>query len=50
VYFITDHYRGYPAVLARLTALTVKEARLRLREAWLQTASAKLVKRTQATR
>jgi hypothetical protein len=50
VYFITDHYRGYPAVLARLRALTVKEARQRVREAWLQTASATLVKRTQATR
>lgn len=41
VYFITDHYRGYPAVLARLTALTVKEARLRLRQAWLLTAGQK---------
>jgi len=35
VYFLTDHYRGYPAILARLSALTVKEARLRLRHAWL---------------
>lgn len=26
-----DHYRGYPAVLARLKTLTPKEARLRLR-------------------
>lgn len=34
VYFITDHYRGYPAVLARLSALTVAECRLRLEDAW----------------
>ena len=30
LYFITDHYRGYPAVLARLDALTPAECRLRL--------------------
>lgn len=34
VYFITDHYRGYPAVLARLEALTEAEARVRLENAW----------------
>ncbi len=34
VFFITDHYRGYPAVLARLSALRVGEARTRLRTAW----------------
>ena len=34
VYYITDHYRGYPAVLARLAALRVAEARLRLERAW----------------
>lgn len=34
VYWITDHYRGYPAVLARLAALTVRECRLRLERAW----------------
>jgi hypothetical protein len=38
VYFITDHYRGYPAVLARLSTLTASEARLRLRHGWLLTA------------
>ena len=35
VYFITDHYRGYPAILARPSKLTKKEARGRLRNAWL---------------
>jgi hypothetical protein len=34
VYFITDHYRGYPAVLARLAALRVAECRLRLKRGW----------------
>jgi hypothetical protein len=34
VYFITDHYRSYPAVLARLGALEVAECRVRLERAW----------------
>jgi hypothetical protein len=34
IYYITDHYKGYAAVLARLSKLTVKEARLRLERAW----------------
>jgi hypothetical protein len=34
LYFITDHYRGYPAVLARLAALRTGEARIRLERAW----------------
>jgi len=34
IYHITDHYRGYAAVLARLAALKVPEARLRLERAW----------------
>src|SRR5688572_1874276 len=44
VYFITDHYRGYPAVLARLSALRVAECRKRLREAWRLKAPKKLVR------
>ncbi|MDI1482705.1 MmcQ/YjbR family DNA-binding protein [Polyangium sp. y55x31] len=34
IYFVTDHYRGYAAVLARLPKLTVAECRLRLERAW----------------
>jgi len=34
VYFITDHYRGYAAVLTRLATLTAAEARVRLERAW----------------
>jgi hypothetical protein len=43
VFYITDHYRGYPAVLARLARLRVSEARLRLERAWLVKAPAALV-------
>ena len=42
VYFITDHYLGHAAVLARLPKLSVKEATLRLRHAWQQKAPKKL--------
>jgi hypothetical protein len=34
IYFITDHYRGWPAVLARLAKLRAPECRLRLERAW----------------
>ena len=43
IYFITDHYKGYPAVLARLATLTVGEARDRLERAWRLTAKPALV-------
>jgi hypothetical protein len=34
LYYVTDHYRGYKAVLARLRPLTVAECRARLKTAW----------------
>jgi hypothetical protein len=43
VFFITDHYRGYPSVLAWLAKLGVSEARVRLERAWLVKAPATLV-------
>jgi hypothetical protein len=43
VFFITPHYENWPAVLARLKTLTVKQARLRLRDAWLQRAPKRLI-------
>ena len=49
VYFITDHYRGYPAVLARLARLTVAECRLRLERGWRVKAPRTLVKQLDAT-
>ncbi len=44
VFHITDHYRGWPAVLARLAALTPQEARTRLEVAWRRKAPAALVR------
>jgi hypothetical protein len=43
VFYITDHYRGYASVLARLARLRVSEARLRLERAWLVKAPPALV-------
>lgn len=45
VYYITDHYRGWPYVLARPARLTKKECRTRLEYAWRLTAPKTLVKR-----
>jgi len=44
VYFITDHYRGWPAVLARLSALRTPGARARLEAAWRVKAPRSLVR------
>ncbi len=44
-YFITDHYRGYPAILARPAKLPVAEARTRLVQSWRKKAPPALVKR-----
>lgn len=43
VYWITDHYRGYPATLARLGKLTEAECRVRLERAWRVKAPKRLV-------
>jgi hypothetical protein len=44
IYYITDHYKGWPAILARPSKLTKKEARYRLEQAWRIQAPKKLVK------
>ena len=44
LYFITDHYRGWPAVLARLAKLRVPECRRRLEQGWRLKAPKALVK------
>jgi hypothetical protein len=44
-YWITDHYKGYPAVLARLDSLTPAECRFQLERAWRLQAPGTLVKR-----
>ena len=48
IYYITAHYRGYAAVLARLARLRVQECRIRLEQAWRQKASPALVRRFEA--
>jgi hypothetical protein len=49
LYFITDHYRGWAAVLARLSALRPGEARERLETGWLLKAPRSLVKAREAS-
>lgn len=49
IYFITDHYKNYPAILARPGKLTKKEARGRLEKAWRLQAPKSLVKSFDAT-
>lgn len=44
IYFITDHYRGWPAVLARLSAMRTPGARVRLEAAWRVKAPKSLLK------
>lgn len=48
LYFITDHYRGWPAVLARLSKLRAGECRYRLEQAWRMKAPRTLVKQLDA--
>lgn len=50
LYFITDHYRGHAAVLTRLAALPVAEARVRLERAWRAKAPAALARAFDADR
>ncbi len=42
-FFITDHYRGYPAVLVRLTTVDENELRNLLERAWRWLAPKRLV-------
>ncbi len=42
IYFETDHYVGYPAVLIRLAAISDEELSLRLEDAWRFKAPQKL--------
>jgi len=42
-FFITDHYRGYPTVLIRLSRVTPAELREVLQEAWRRQAPKRLV-------
>jgi hypothetical protein len=48
LYFETDHYKGWPAVLVRIHAIPMDELRLRLRRAWIFHAPRKLAKSLEA--
>ncbi|MGQ0531453.1 MAG: MmcQ/YjbR family DNA-binding protein [Caulobacteraceae bacterium] len=50
IYYITPHYKGYPAVLARPAKLGKKEARGRLEKAWRVQAPKTLVKKYDAAK
>jgi hypothetical protein len=43
VYFETDHYKGWPAVLVRLKSIKAAELRHRLEQAWRLKAPKRLV-------
>jgi hypothetical protein len=47
-YFVTDHYRGYPAVLVRLATEDPKRLAPLLEEAWRQVAPKRLVRELDA--
>ena len=49
-YFVTDHYRGYPAVLVRLAAIDADELEARLEQAWRSKATKTMVKAFDAAR
>jgi hypothetical protein len=44
IYFETDHYRGWPAVLVRINEIEPEELHHRLRKAWLMQAPKRLAK------
>ncbi|MBN9218193.1 MAG: MmcQ/YjbR family DNA-binding protein [Mesorhizobium sp.] len=43
IYFETDHYKGWPALLVRLSEIGPDELKHRLEQAWLRLAPKKLV-------
>ena len=44
IYYQTDHYKGWPAVLIRLEAISDEELRHRIETAWRTQAGKKLLK------
>jgi hypothetical protein len=49
IYYETDHYKGWPAVLVRLAAISDPELSQRLAEAWRHKAPKRLLKETGQT-
>ncbi|MGO9064428.1 MAG: MmcQ/YjbR family DNA-binding protein [Myxococcaceae bacterium] len=50
LYYVTEHYRGYRAILARLAVLPVSECRQRLETAWRAVAPKALLKQRELAR
>jgi hypothetical protein len=50
IYFETDHYKGWPAILVRVHAIPPDELRHRLERIWIRQAQKALVKAWQVTR
>jgi hypothetical protein len=44
IYFETDHYKGWPALLARIHAIPLDELRHRLEQTWVRSVPKKLVR------
>jgi hypothetical protein len=44
IYFETDHYKGWPAMLVRIRAISDEELAHRMRKAWLQKAPKRLAR------
>lgn len=45
VYFETDHYKGWPAMLVRIRTIAAKDLSQRLKQSWLLKAPKSLVKK-----
>jgi hypothetical protein len=50
IYYETDHYKGWPAVLVRLSEITDQELAHRLTIAWRDRAGKRLVSQFEASR
>ncbi len=50
IYFETDHYKGWPALLVRMDRIGDEELRHRLERIWMRQAPARLVKAWQVAR
>lgn len=50
VFFVTDHYRGYPTVLIHLSKVSPAALREVLQETWRQNAPKTLVKQAEGSR
>jgi hypothetical protein len=50
IYWETDHYKGWPGILIRLTAITDRELRHRLEKAWRMRAGKRLISQFERSR